>query len=73
MYDMSNFLVVYEGRALNAIGIDGIMYGETENGIEDGHIGRVQGISVLALDTDGTLIVISDKASKFQFLPKVRE
>lgn len=76
MISLSDFRVVYEGKVLNAVGIDGYdMAPESydENGDAVNGMYRLEKINILVLDTDGTIKAVYDKGNKFQFLPKVRE
>ena len=69
---LSGYKVVYGDKVLNALSLLGMRLKNPEKLEEyEKPISKPDFISVLAIDTDGTLIVIDDETWRFQFVPRI--
>jgi len=68
--DLSRFKVVYADRVLNAVALWEMAFENDIYPLRDGKsITKPKFISVLAINEDCNLIVITDETWRFQFLP----
>lgn len=67
--DLRGYKVIYGEFVLNAIALKAIEY--DENSDFSIPIQKPKFIEVVAINTDGTIITISDEAWRFQFVPKL--
>ena len=65
---LSGYKVVYGDKVLNALSLIGMRLKHPER---QKPISKPDFMSVLAIDTDGTLIVIEDETWRFQFIPQI--
>lgn len=69
---LSGYKVVYGDKVLNALSLIGMRLKHPERQEEyEKPISKPDFIIVLAIDTDGTLIVIEDETWRFQFIPQI--
>ena len=69
---LSGYKVVYGDKVLNALSLIMMRLKHPERQEEyEKPISKLDFISVLAIDTDGTLIVIEDETWRFQFIPQI--
>ena len=72
--DLSRFKVVYGEKVLNAVALQEIMFKDKDYPtMGETSIKKPQFLSVVAINEDGNIIVISDEAWRFQFLPIVKK
>ena len=69
---LNGYKVVYGDKVLNALSLSSIHVKapETEGEYKETTI-KPDFLGVLAVDTDGTLVIIEDEARKFQFIPRI--
>jgi len=67
--NLNRFKVIHDDKVLNAIALMGVEISDIENWEYRDTIERPKIIDVLAVDEDGKLVSIMDKAWTFQFLP----
>lgn len=71
--DLSRFKVVYDEKVLNALAVDGMLFRENEPiPIDCAGIVKPQFLTIYALNEDGNIVLITDEAWRFQFLPIVK-
>ena len=70
MIDLSSYKVIHGDKVLNAIALEMVDYGEdfvlkreAKVTIKPKHLG------VLAINSDGNIVLIHDEAWRFQFIP----
>lgn len=69
---LSGYKVVYGDKVLNALSLIGMRLKNPEKLEEyENPISKPDFVSILAIDTDGTLIVIDDETWRFQFIPQI--
>ena len=69
---LNGYRVIYDDKVLNALSLLGMHGEEPETkGEDEKRIIKPDFLSVLAVDTDGTLAIIEGEAQKFQFIPKI--
>lgn len=72
--DLTRYKVVYNDRVLRALGLENVYYGETYPGPSpDGRacLVKPEYLTVVAINDDGNLVAICDKAYRFQFIPVI--
>lgn len=67
---LNGYKVVHEDKVLNAVSLQRVEIFEDPPRSE-GVFAKADSVEVIAVDTDGTLIVIRDAGSKFQFIPRI--
>lgn len=68
--DLSRFKVVYGERVLNALALQEIGFGDKDYPVYGKtSTKKPEFLSIVALNEDGNIVVISDEAWRFQFLP----
>lgn len=68
MIDLSNYKVIHGNKVLNAIALDGCDFGENNLSERQGTEIKPIFIGVLAVNSDGNIVLIYDAAWKFQFI-----
>ena len=68
---LSGYKVVYGDKVLNALSLIMMRLKHPERQEEHEKPISKPDLSVLAIDTDGTLIVIEDETWRFQFIPQI--
>lgn len=69
MADLSKYKVIHGGKVLNAIALDGCDFGEINFSERQGTEIKPIFIGVLAVNSDGNIVLIHDEAWRFQFIP----
>lgn len=69
---LNGYKVVYDNKVLNALSLLGMSGGEPEEKEKDEkRIIKPDFLSILAVDTDGTITIIEGEAREFQFIPRI--
>ena len=69
---LSGYKVIYGEKVLNALALlDPWTEIPEKDEKSKGTIIKPNRLAILAIDTDGTLIVIEDEAWQFQFIPRI--
>ena len=67
---LTGYKVIYEDKVLNAVSLQRIEIFEDPPRLVR-IFTKVDSVEIIAIDTDGTLIVVRDAGTKFQFIPRI--
>ena len=71
MIDLKNYKVIHGDKVLNAIALDGCDFGDIDFSKQQGTEIKPNFIGVLAINSDGNIVLIHDAAWRFQFIPVI--
>lgn len=70
--DLSRFKVVYGGRVLNAVALDGMEFDSAfVEGLTAETVIKPNSIAVIVINEDGNIEIIQDETWRFQFIPNI--
>ena len=70
LVSLNGYKVIYADKVLNALELLEMRIHE-ERGVCRNVISKPDSIAVLAINSDGNLVIVDDEAWKFQFIPRV--
>lgn len=75
MVSLNGYKVIYADKVLNALELLEMHINESrrheERGERESIISKPDFIAVLAINSDGNLVIVDDEAWRFQFIPRV--